>query len=42
MAIGLIIKRLRIERSMTQEELSEYLNISAQAISGWETGVSQT
>lgn len=40
MSIGLIIKRLRIERSMTQEELSEYLNISAQAISGWETGKS--
>ena len=40
--IGKRIKELRRARDMTQERLAEYLNVSFQAISKWETGVSQT
>lgn len=36
MNIGRKIKELRKVRSMTQEQLAEYLNISPQAISKWE------
>ena len=36
--LGRVIKRLRIEHSITQEELAEYLGISFQAVSKWETG----
>ena len=39
-SIGQIIKRLRKERNLTQEELAEQLNISAPAISKWENGTS--
>jgi len=38
--MGQIIKRLRKERNLTQEELAEQLNVSAQAISKWENGSS--
>ncbi len=38
--MGQIIRRLRKERNLTQEELAEQLNISAQAISKWENGTS--
>lgn len=38
MNIGNVIKSLRRERGITQEELAEYLHISASAISQWETG----
>lgn len=37
MSIGKIIKKLRRERDMTQEQLAEILSISPQAISRWET-----
>ena len=38
--IGQTIRRLRKERNFTQEELAEQLNISAQAVSKWENGMS--
>lgn len=37
--IGLKIKELRKKNDMTQEKLAEYLNVSFQAVSKWETGV---
>lgn len=37
MTIGTTIKTLRRERDITQEQLAEYLNVSAQAVSQWET-----
>ena len=37
--IGSKIKELRKKNDMTQEKLAEYLNVSFQAISKWETGV---
>ena len=40
MNIGAKIKSLRKEKKVTQEELADYLHISSQAISKWETGVS--
>lgn len=36
MSIGTTIKRLRRERSITQEQLAEYLGISKGAVSQWE------
>lgn len=39
MHIGTKIKELRKKNDMTQEKLAEYLNVSFQAISKWETGV---
>ena len=38
MNIGTKIKQLRKEKKVTQEQLAEYLHISSQAISKWETG----
>lgn len=35
-SMGQIIKRLRRERNLTQEELAEQLNLTAQAVSKWE------
>ena len=40
MNIGEQIKFLRKEKKVTQEELAEYLHISSQAVSKWETGAS--
>ena len=37
--IGLKIKELRKKKDLTQEKLAEYLNVSFQAISKWETGI---
>ncbi len=39
MTFGQTIKALRKERNITQEKLAEYLNVSAQAISRWETDI---
>lgn len=38
--VGDNIKRYRSEKSMTQDELAEKLNVTRQAVSNWETGVS--
>ena len=40
MMIGEIIKKYRLERKLTQEEMAEALHITPQAVSRWETGVS--
>lgn len=36
MSIGTTIKRLRLEKGMTQEQLAEFLGLSTNAISQWE------
>ena len=38
--IGNIIRELRVSRSLTQEQLAENLNVTAQAISKWENNIS--
>ena len=40
MNFGETIKKLRRNKDMTQEQLAEYLNISTQAVSRWETNTS--
>lgn len=40
MNIGAKIRLLRKEKKLTQEALAEYLHISSQAVSKWETGAS--
>ena len=39
MSFGNIIKKLRLDKNMTQEQLAEVLSISAQAVSRWETNI---
>ena len=41
-AIATNIIELRKKKKITQEQLASALNISPQAVSKWETGVSQT
>ena len=40
--MGILLRHLRQEASMTQRELAETLHVSAQAVSKWETGVSHS
>lgn len=40
MNIGTQIKTFRLEKKVKQEELAEYLGVSTQAVSKWETGAS--
>lgn len=41
-AIDKNIRKLRKERKLSQEQLAERLHVTRQAVSSWETGVSQT
>ena len=40
--LGENIRSLRKSRNISQEVLAQYLGVSFQAVSKWETGVSQT
>lgn len=42
MEIRDILKNLREKNNFTQEQLAERVQVTRQAISRWETGVSQT
>ena len=42
MDLGQRIQKLRKEKGFSQEEVAEALGVSRQAVSKWETGVSQT
>ncbi len=42
MKLGEKIVELRKSAGMSQEDLAEKLNVSRQAVSRWETGVSQS
>ena len=36
--IGNLLKKLRSEKGLTQEQLAEILNVSNRTVSRWETG----
>ncbi len=40
--IGIFLKELRKEKKLTQEQLTEKLNVSGRTVSRWETGVSHS
>lgn len=40
--LGAKIKAMRLASSITQEQLANRLGVSAQAVSKWESGVSQS
>ena len=39
MEIGSVLKKLRQQKQMTQEELAELLKVSVQTVSRWENGI---
>ena len=39
MNLGLNIKKLRVAKGMTQEELAEYTGVSSRAVSRWENSI---
>lgn len=39
MKLGLNIKKYRLAKVMTQEELAEYTEVSSRAVSRWENGI---
>ena len=36
------LKRIRLKSGLSQKQLAEYLSISSQSVSKWETGVSHS
>ena len=42
MKINETIRQRRIERNLTQEQVANYLGVTAPAVNKWEKGVSQT
>lgn len=36
------LKKYRLLKNLTQEDIAQYLGITAQSVSKWERGVSQT
>lgn len=38
LSIGINIKRIRLERNLTQEEIANHIGVSAQSVSKWERG----
>ena len=36
------LRKLRLEKKLTQEQVAEKLGVSAQSVSRWETGVSHS
>ncbi len=42
MAIGTMIRQRRREKDLTQEQLADYLGITAKAVSQWETEFSHS
>ena len=40
--IGQRIKELRKQNDLTQEKMADFLGVTYQSVSKWETGISQT
>lgn len=42
MEIGAQIRKYRVDRNLSQEELADRVYVTRQTVSNWETGVSQS